>query len=1292
MRHLRKLLSLFASVMLCVAVAICVAACGDGQKDAPVKVSDGTKIELAVGGSETIAVADYITSNGNEVTAQSSDAAKATVGLSDGTVTVTAIAEGDVTVTLACEEIEVTFSVTVYATCTVTVDGTDTEVRKGGSYTLPAAPVSEDADFVFVAWQVGDEQKQPGEVITVDSDVVITSLMQRKAPVKVKDGKTLTLRVGTPCAITVSEYITTHGNDLTAESTDSQKVEASVADGTLTLTPKWAGSAEVRLICGAITVTFPVAVKAAEVAAPAFENGTVSFDLFEQNSGSYAFEMVSPEGISFEYEYTFTPEQEGVEILGDTLTFTATEAVESLVITVNVTATAEVTGERIEKTASFTITICVEDSTPTVIEEAVTVSETVDLYDGAYLVDLAENISHAENIVSYTVNGEPVSGTEYLLAGTFDDVAEEVVLNVVGKIDDDRSVGYIYSLNVIDSTAYRMPNGGFEEDDHADGWTGMTGHFDQYDKYFESEERPDGYPVNNDGWYYIGVDGETEELSGTEMVISPSFIVGNSGWITFKLGSMRPNEGAVLRNIYLEVVEDAADGEDIVLAQVRNIGFKDPDAALRLNDYKLDLSAYKGKTVYIRAVDQENGGNYRSLYLDAFVTWYDAEPSDTFTDLTKAYFLDTELSIDLKDANQGTVMPVFLSRGLMSAEYTYTAETDAAWLAVNGLTLTASGSGECTVTYTVVLGEEEIASFEVLVTVVNTTPLPQFEDLRKEFAYDTWCVEGIPQSVSAQLPQAGEDDRFAYAYSVTGAQIEGSVLTYTPEKAGAVSLSVTVTLTDTHYSVTDLPVCTFTVTLVFQDNEITLAEGEEIERSVDVNDADDKEKLVIDFSEYLIVPDGAEVTYTVTLNELPVELADGTYTIVYADEVLTDTPEEFAFAVTALSGETQVSFRVTFRITDTYQYRLCNGGFEDDLNGWTLSNDALGGISEETGYWTDDPSGTDPLFYNDGKFFSAYAPGASEGATGTLQSSVFTVGGSGWITYKLGGAKNIEQVYMQVISADGDKTVTLPNFDWSDIAGSEVRGCTLVAYRADLTEYGFAAGEKVYIRITDEGTGDYGLFFLDSVITYYPVGEEPDDSFRLVSKYRIYNGGFETGNLTGWTLTRGEDSDGDIGVVTNQDTYWQNTGLETTPYGKEGLYLFSFWTWEGDAETGYENNRERFTGTLTSSTFTLRSGASVCFLLGGGGGNADVYLEFVNADTGDVIAKFMNTSPADAKLIRYTYQFDELAEDTACYIRVTDNATSGWGCFTLDGIEINCESVAEGYIPAINQISAVGQE
>ena len=382
-----------------------------------------------------------------------------------------------------------------------------------------------------------------------------------------------------------------------------------------------------------------------------------------------------------------------------------------------------------------------------------------------------------------------------------------------------------------------------------------------------------------------------------------------------------------------------------------------------------------------------------------------------------------------------------------------------------------------------------------------------------------------------------------------------------------------------------------------------------------------------------------------------------------------------------------LEYTLTLSLTDTYQYRIVNGGFDDDLNGWTVKatldgekNDAaLGGISTEETYWAQNIP-----FNNDGKFFSGLAVNAVEQAVGTLTSSVFTVGGSGWITYKLGGARNIERVYMQIVSSDGSKTVTLPNFDWSDAADSvTVRGCTLVSYKANLIEYGFALGEKVYIRITDNGTGDYGLFFLDSVITYYPVGNEPDDTFRLVSKYRILNGGFETGNLTGWTM------EGDIGVVSADKTYWNNAG---NTYEQDGTYLLTWWSWNSQANEGQgaEVTREGNTGTLKSSVFTLKADAIVSFLFGGGVGNTEIYLEFVNADTNEVIAVFRNDqgrAQEEGRLVKYYYQFNELSEDTECYIRVTDNATSSWGCFTLDGIEVNRTSIPEEFHAAVNQIS-----
>ena len=1366
----RMLAALLAAALLCAAMGVLFVACGEGTEEPPqtdpVKVADGIDFDLAVGAEREFAIADYITANGNTVSASSAVETVASAAVEGGTLTVSALSAGETTVTLTCGEVTVTFGVTVYRTFTVSVDGEETQVRENGTFTLPAAPVPEDENMQFVAWLVGDERKQPQDDITVTADVTVTAVYERKAPVKVADGIDFDLAVGAEREFAVADYITANGNTVSASSAEETVASAAVEGGMLTVSALSAGETDVTLTCGDVTVTFgvtvyerkaPVKVKDGEaieiafggsarrnvadyittygnavsvsskeegtataevedgvltiaavssgkttvtltceevtvtfavtvaqpeVAAPVFKNGAISFDLFETGSGSYTFGITAPEGVSYTYAYSLAEQDGNAQISDGALTYTATEPV-SKVLTVNVTATATVSGETIEKQGSFTVTITVTDTTPAVIESAIAADGTVDLYDHAdgYTIDLTANIENAGNVTSYTVavgdeEAAPVENAEeYVFTGSYSDTAQQVTLTVTALFGE-KSVSYTYTLSVIDSTAYRMPNGALED---VTGWSGMTGIFSNNSTYWDKHE------TNNDGYYYVGVDGATDTLSGTETVTSPTFVVGGSGWITFKLGSMRPNEGTTLRNIYLEVVEDAADGDDVVLARVRNILFKDPEAALRLNDYKLDLSQYKGKTVFIRAVDQEAGGDFRSLYLDAFVTWYDAEPADTYTDLSKAYYLDTAAAFDLAQTNTATVVPVLLSEGLLNKEYTYAAKFEGDGLTAVGLTLTAEKSGVYTVTYTVSYGEEEIGSFSVTVTVTNTTQLPEFENVVHSYAYGKWKAG---TAVNVTLPEDGE--RFSYSYSVSeeAASINGRTLTYTPSAAGSVQITVTVTLTDKSYTVTDLPTLSFTVTLNFADSEITLADGDSISVAFDVNDAEiaDKEEYTLDFAKYLVIPEDKTVSYAVTMNEEGIEFDGSSYTLVFAELGLNETEQEFVFAVTATSGETQLKYTVTLRIKDTYQYRLYNGGFDLDLDGWTLNgmmdnekNDAaLGGISEATGYWENET--VPPVFNNDGKFFSAYAytPGETERATGTLRSSNFIIGGSGWITYKLGGAKNIEQVYLEVVSSSDDsKRVVLPNFDWSNNAGSLVRGCTLVSYRADLIEYGFTLGEEVYLLLTDNGANDYGLFFLDSVVTYYPVGSEPDDSFNLVSKYRLYNGGFETGSLMGWELT------GEIGVVTDDDNYWNDPDRV---YGKNGRYLFS-WYKNGD---GVE--RENATGTLQSRVFTLKKNAIVSFLLGGG--LTGVSLEFVRpaADGAgeEVLARFTNQLFDDGRLISYYYQFD-LGEDTQCFVRVIDQAADDegiWRCFALDGVETNLAAKPDGYNLAVNQLSA----
>ena len=97
--------------------------------------------------------------------------------------------------------------------------------------------------------------------------------------------------------------------------------------------------------------------------------------------------------------------------------------------------------------------------------------------------------------------------------------------------------------------------------------------------------------------------------------------------------------------------------------------------------------------------------------------------------------------------------------------------------------------------------------------------------------------------------------------------------------------------------------------------------------------------------------------------------------------------------------------------------------------------------------------------------FSAYAPGAEERAVGTLTSSTFIVGGSGYVTFKVGAMKDANYVYVDVVDAETKEIlVRYSNSLWTERTNDVKSGCTLVAYKADLSEF---MGKEVFFRISD---------------------------------------------------------------------------------------------------------------------------------------------------------------------------------------------------------------------------------
>ena len=566
----RMLAALLAAVLLCAAMGVLFAACGEGTEEPPqtdpVKVADGIDFDLAVGAEREFAVADYITTYGNAVSVSSADETVASAAVEDGVLTIAAVSSGKTDVTLTCGEVTVTFGVTVY---------------------------------------------------------------ERKAPVKVKDGEAIEIAFGGSAQRNVADYITTYGNAVSVSSEEAGTATAEVADGVLTIAAVSSGKTTVTLTCGDVTVTFAVTVALPEVEAPVFENGSISFDLFETNSGSYTFGITAPEGVSYTYAYSLAEQDGNAQISDGALTYTATEPV-SKVLTVNVTATATVSGETIEKQGSFTVTITVTDTTPAVIESAIAADGTVDLYDHAdgYTIDLTANIENAGNVTSYTVavgdeEAAPVENAEeYVFTGSYSDTAQQVTLTVTALFGE-KSVSYTYTLSVIDSTAYRLFNGGFETG-NLTGWelTGDIGVVSQDSTYWNKPDHVYGkegeYLFTWWSWDAQANEGKGDEVNregNTGTLKSSAFTLRAGAIVSFLFGGGVDNE-----QIYLEFVNAETDE---VLAKFFNTSPSDG----RLVKYWYEFAEVSEDTqCYIRVTDNAKGG-WGCFALDGVETYLAKAPA-----------------------------------------------------------------------------------------------------------------------------------------------------------------------------------------------------------------------------------------------------------------------------------------------------------------------------------------------------------------------------------------------------------------------------------------------------------------------------------------------------------------------------------------------------------------------------------------------------------------------------------------------------------------------------------------
>ena len=383
------------------------------------------------------------------------------------------------------------------------------------------------------------------------------------------------------------------------------------------------------------------------------------------------------------------------------------------------------------------------------------------------------------------------------------------------------------------------------------------------------------------------------------------------------------------------------------------------------------------------------------------------------------------------------------------------------------------------------------------------------------------------------------------------------------------------------------------------------------------------------------------------------------------------------------------------------EFQVKNGTFEaGDLSNWTLSNEEnpIGEISSKSVWWND----ARLPFNKKGSYF--FSGEELESNVGTLTSESFIVGGADVMTFRMSGGRDPLACYVSVLDATTEEELLrFTNFMFNDLSDPNVldyigHGANLmnmILYRVDLSSI---HGREVKLQVVDHASNNWGLVCVDSFITYYESElavdskaiENPNTlAYQEVSSpYQVANGGFETGDATGWTFS---DSENPIMSISRDYTWW----FECFLFNKGGSFFMNGWE-AAEGNTGY----------MISSAFELAGSGIITYKLGGGKDGNKCYIEFVDADTEQVLATTYNQ---EFKPITKNYYYlghpKDLAEDGVyaanmvdykvdlsahvgknIKIRIVDNAVDDWGLMFVDEFVNYYETSAQ--VPE-NCVSAV---